>query len=245
MLKGKGITILLLWTGAPWLGLSLIAPSGAWAHHGRDFLNCRTAEVPHQGQLYFVPGVDYIDVDGESEFEVEPTLLAGLMPWLAVELHGHIAKEEGESWEYESTGPTVQLRLNPPEQSWGGGLSAEYEASHLDEGHDRVEIRGLFSTWISQARLAGNFTADKELDSGEDMECGYVVGFRSKLANNLDWGIEGQGTFESDSIHEGLVDLFWDATDGLAVNVGVGSATGSEEAPDLTARTAIVWRLRG
>lgn len=122
---------------------------------------------------------------------------------------------------------------------------AEYEVSQVDEIHDRLEVRGLLSASIRRSRLAINIAAEKQLDSGQEVECGYAAGFRSRLTDDLDWGLEGQGTFESNSVHEVLIGFFFDVTDRLAVNAGVGTGTGDEAAPDFTSQTAVVWHLRG
>jgi hypothetical protein len=98
---------------------------------------------------------------------------------------------------------------------------------------------------MKHSRLAINIAAERELDSGQDVECGYAAGLRSRLTDDLDWGLEGQGTFERNSVHEGLIGFFFDVSDRLAVNAGVGTGTGDEAAPDFTSRTAVVWRLRG
>ena len=114
--------------------------------------------------------------------------------------------------------------------------------SHSDEIHDRLEVRGLSSTSMRHSRLAINIVG--ALASGQDVECGYAAGFRHRLTDDLDWGLEGQGTFERNSVHEGLIGFFFDVT-GLAVVAGVGTGTGDGAAPDFTSRTAVVWRLRG
>lgn len=225
------------------LFLALSFSGAAWAHHGRDFLLSRTAELPHPKQLYVIARQDYIAEDDGSEFELEPGFLIGVTPWIALELHAHFAREQGGSFEYESTAPGVQLRFAPTRGPWAVGLFAEYEFSHVADAEDKMEAIAILSASGDKSRLAFNLSAERDRPSDEGIEWHYALGFKTRWNDKLDWGIEGQGSFERDSAHEGLLGLYFDATDRLTLNVGLGTAIG-HEGPDISVRTAVVWRLR-
>lgn len=114
--------------------LCLAAPPAA-AHHGRDFLLSQTADLPHSGQLFLIARQDYVGADTD-ELELEPSLLYGLSDGITLEVHGHVGREEGGDFEYESTAPAIHFRLTPPHSAWGLVLSGEYEISHLDAEED-------------------------------------------------------------------------------------------------------------
>jgi hypothetical protein len=241
-----------------------LAAGPVQAHHGRDFLLSQTAELPHPGQLFLIPRQDYVEAD-EGEIEFEPTLLFGATERLALEVHGHVAKEGGGDFEYESTAPAFHLLLTTPHASWGLALSGEYEFSHVGgeeahaeepeehgtdesdepahEGVDRAEARLVFSIRRADRLVALNLIASEAQTSGADVEWAYSAGFRSDLREGVAWGIEAQGDLESDAAHEALVGLYFEPSQRWTVNAGVGTGIG-DDAPDLTVRTAVVFRLR-
>ena len=114
------------------IGASLLffaLTSAAQAHHGKDFLLVESYYVPHPGDLYFVSSMGLARQDGSNSFEGEPSLLLGVIPRAAFELHGHIAKEGDDSFRYEATAPAIHVQLTSPEAAFPVrvGLSVEYE----------------------------------------------------------------------------------------------------------------------
>lgn len=221
--------------------LSLVSPASA--HHGRDFLLSQSADLPHPGEFFIIPRLIYVDESEGDEFEFEPTFLLGGTDWIAFEVHGHVAKEGGESWEYESTAPAVHLRLTPAESNFRFGLTVEYEFSHDDHHADNVEGRLVVSKTFGKSLMALNVVAEKEQESGAELEWGYSVGFRRAATEALAWGSEAQGSFE-ESEHEILVGLYFDASERLTLNVGVGTGLSDSEI-DLSIRTALIWHVGG
>lgn len=110
-------------------GLLLALPVPALAHHGKAFLLAESYDLPGPREIYLVPAFDYVDGSDGHEMAVSPSVLFGVTPRFALEVHGHFEKLEGESWEYEATAPAFHVRFGPPGASrqWRTGLSAEYE----------------------------------------------------------------------------------------------------------------------
>lgn len=221
--------------------ISLASPASA--HHGRDFLLSQSADLPHPGEFFISPRLDYVDGGEEDELEFEPTLLVGGTDWIAFEVHGHVAKEGSGSWEYESTAPAVHLKLTPAKSSYRLGLTLEYELSHDDHHADNVEGRLVISKTFRDSLIALNIVAEEEQESGAELEWGYSVGFRRAATEAMAWGLEAQGSLE-ESEHEVLVGLYFDTSDRLTLNVGVGTGLSDSEI-DLSIRTALIWHVGG
>src|SRR4051812_34740681 len=100
-----------------------------FGHHGKDFLLAESYEIPHPGDLYFASSFAFIQADGATELELEPSVLFGLLPRLAFELHAHAGREDHERLRYEATAPAFHFQITPPESKFPVrvGLSGEYE----------------------------------------------------------------------------------------------------------------------
>lgn len=230
----------------PWAMLCsalILLASPASAHHGRDFLLSQSADLPHPGDFFVVPRLDYVDTGEGDELEFEPALLLGGADWIAFELHGHVGKEGGGSWEYESTAPAIHLRLTPEEASYRFGFSVEYEFSHNDDQADNVEGRLVFARAFRRSLVAINLVAEEEQASDAEWTWGYSAGFRRSMTDAVAWGLEAQGSLE-ESDHEVLVGLYFEGSGGLTLNVGVGTGLGDSEL-DLSIRTALVLHVGG
>lgn len=223
--------------------LTMTMPAPARAHHGRDFLLAQTADLPHAGQFFLVARQDRIDDGEEEEIEAEPTLLWGAMDRLMLELHAHVARPSGGSFDLEAVAPAVTWRLTPLANPWGLALSAEYEFSQSHEEADRVEARLALSRELATARWAFDLVTEEAQEDEADVEWGYAAGFRHRLRQGLDWGLEAAGGFESEAEDEALLGLYFDPAERWTVQLGAGTAI-SDEGPDLTLRTAVVWRAR-
>ena len=211
--------------------------------------------------------------DGSGELELEPSVLFGISRWLAFEVHGHAGRADGESVEYESTAPALHLRFARPDASWAVGLSGEYEFSHKSESPDSAAGILSVSGLTRGTQWALNLTAAEQQESGADTEWGYALGVRHALTERLHWGLEARGTLEGTNGegpeddhhdeepvepehdhtaesghghgelvgHEVLAGLYFEASERLSLNLGLG--TGVDGGPDLTVRTALVWRF--
>ncbi|MGE5813880.1 MAG: hypothetical protein ACM36C_05285 [Acidobacteriota bacterium] len=223
--------------------------AGLDAHHGRDFLLARTAELPHPGQIFLVPRQDVIRQLPTTVIELEPSLMFGASERLALEIHSHIAREDETGFAYESIAPAVHVRLTPEESVWGAGASVEYEISRGEGQSDRLETRLVASRQTGLSRLAINIFAGH---GGTDEQTGlarsgldwnYAAGFRRRVSGKVDLGVEGQGEFSATGVHEVLAGLYSEPSGWVTINVGAGVGMGPD-APSLTVRTAVVFRLR-
>lgn len=188
------------------LALLLLVAAPAEAHHGRDFLLAQTAELPHAGQLFLISSQDFVEADG-GELELEPAVLFGLTDAVTLEVHGHLGREEGGDFEYESTAPAVHFLLTPPHSRWGVALSAEYEISHLDdedsehdeEGHDEHgdEHEGfLFRPHTAEPEEAHHGGADRaevrlalsRVGEGSLFAVNVFAGEEQEAGSQVEWG---------------------------------------------------------
>ena len=229
-------------------GISLTSVDVVDAHHGRDFLVARTAELPHARQVFVVPRQDVVKNDHAAGIEVEPSLIAGATDWLALEVHSHIEKQPHEAFRYESTAAAIHFGVMPPEHSWAAGASVEYEVGHVADKPDRLEGQFVLSRSTDVMRLALNVIGEhdgpsREHDASTGVRWNYALAVRRRLADKLDWGMEGQGSLHDSSGHELLFGIYTEPTAHLTVNVGAGTGL-SRNGPDFTLRTALVWQLR-
>lgn len=223
-------------------GLALagsLAGAPVSAHHGKDFLLVETAQLPHPGQVYLVGSFDYLRFEEGHELEASPAILAAVSRHLAVEVHGHVAQEDGE-WSYESTAPGLRLSLPGDGPLWIG-LAAEYEIAHREEAHDRVEGRLIADYRGNQGGLTVNLVLARAVGGDEPAEIGYAIGVRPDFDARLGWGIEAQGGLHNRDGHEVLLGLYAEPSDRVTVKAGVGRAFG--DGLDWTVRTGFVIRF--
>ena len=216
----------------------LVSPS-AQAHHGLDFLLVQTAHLPERGEAYAFARTDHF-AETQAETEFEPAVLYAATDWMSLELHGHWAKHEGESTEFESIAPAAYFRLTPRGQTFAAGLAIEYEFAQSDDHEDAVELASLFGYEASDWIVAANLIYAKEQHASG--EWAYAAGFRYNLNARHALGIEAAGSLESGGSSEAMVGYYGTFSEAFTWNVGIG--TGIDDGPDWTARTALIWRFR-
>jgi len=213
--------------------------SPAYAHHGIDFLLVQTAHLPEQGTVYALARVDQLSED-HDETEFEPAMLYGATNRLAVEVHAHYEKEEGEPSNYESLAPAIHFRLTPIGNAFSVGVSAEYEITHDSSEENAFELATVFGYQGGRWMAAGNVLYGKR--SGESSEWGYSAGVRRTLGGKHGVGVELLDSFESFETSEVLIAYYGELSERFTLNVGIG--TGLDEGPDRTARLGFIWRLK-
>jgi len=214
----------------------------AYAHHGRDFLMTQSAHLPETGQIYGIARQDFVDEGDEKEWEFEPAIIGSITDWLTLEVHGHLEKVQGESTEYESTAVASHFRFTPRKSAWALGAAVEYEIARHEHEVDIWEIAGVASYEKDAWMLGINLLAERAATGGAETEWGYAVGIRRELQGSVAIGLEVAGSFEEEKEGEVLVGMFADPTPWLTVNVGIG--TGFNEGPDVSFRSAFVFRFR-
>lgn len=211
----------------------------AWAHHGVELIGVRTTTTPEQGAGFAILRTDYI-ADTENETEFEPAFLYGVTDRLAVELHGHIEKESGESGEFESWALAAQYRLTPAGRRASLGIGLEYEIARDAAEPNAVELTGIAS--YDAGRWAASANLVYEDPTGEAGEWGYAAGLRNALDARHGFGFEVEGSFESSESATALVGWYLRPGSSFSLNAGVG--TGLSGGPDLLLRTAFIWQFR-
>lgn len=209
------------------------------AHHGLDFLMVQTAHLPDKGTGYLAARLDRIS-EAHDESEFEPAVLYGATDWMAVELHAHYEKEEGESSKYESVAPALHFRLTPRQQAFSIGISAEYEIAHASDDEDVAELGAIFGYEMDQWIVTGNVLYEKQ--SGASGEWGYAAGVRHTFGQKHGLGLELLGSFESHGSSEMLVGYYGEFSEQFTFNAGIGA--GIDDGPDHSARMAFIWRFK-
>jgi hypothetical protein len=218
----------------------LVTPASA--HHGKDFLLVESYELPHSGELYFVPIQAWIRMEGSNTLEAEPSFLLGMFPRLAIELHGHIVKEGGEPWLYEATAPAVHIQFTPHDSSFPLqiGASVEYEFAHHHNEPDRLETRLIIEPAFHGHRLALNLIGEREEEG--DATMAYAVGYRREFTEQFSVGMEGNGELKDVGNHEVLATVYTEPIERFTLKLGVGTGLGPD-ASDISVRTGFVWRF--
>lgn len=219
--------------------VACLSPGAAYAHHGLDFVTVQTAHLPRQGTGYAIARLDYISEELD-EMEFEPALLFGATDWLAVELHAHYEKLEGESSNYESVAPALHFRLTPREQQLSLGVSVEYEIVDDSAEDDVVELTAILGYKTAGWTFAANVMNQKA--SSSSGEWGYAAGARHSFRQNHGFGLELTGSFEKDGSSELLVGYYGELSERFSINAGVG--TGIDDGPNWSARTAFIWQFK-
>lgn len=238
-----------LGTGLASAALVVLAGAALEAHHGRDFLLARTAELPHPGQIFVAPRQDVVRQEHQTSIELEPSAIFGVHERVAVEIHSHIAREDPSGLRYESTAPAVHFRFTPDTSAWAAGGSVEYEISRDDGARNRLETRAALSRQTPAGRMAVNIFAGHgglDEDTGvvrDGLDWNYAAGMRRRIRGAIDWGFEAQGELAHGARHELLTGVYTEPSTRTTVNVGVGVGVGPD-APGFTIRTALIFRLR-
>ena len=219
--------------------ITILIPVAAIAHHGLDFVSVQTAHLPEQGAGYAIGRFDYISEE-VNEMEFEPALLYGATDWLTVELHAHFEKESGESAKYESLAPALHFRLTPREQPFSLGVSVEYEFARESTEDDVLELTAVFGYEFSEWMVTANVLLEDT--SGSSGEWGYAAGVRHAFSHDHAFGLELNGSLESNGSSEALIGYYGELSNRFSVNAGIG--TGIDGGPDWSVRTAFIWQFR-
>jgi hypothetical protein len=211
----------------------------AQAHHGLDFLEVETAHLPEPGTGYAFARVDRVREDG-TETEIAPAVLFGATDWLAVEVHAHYAKVDGESLHYEAVAPALHFRLTPSNQQFSFGISTEYEVAHSSDDKDVLDLAAVFGYQMYRWTFAGNLTYERL--SGESGEWGYALGVRNTFKARHGLGVELIGSLESGGSAELLIGYYGELAPHFTLNAGLG--TGIDGELDHTARAGVIWQFK-
>ena len=220
--------------------LSALPCVPASAHHGKDFLIVESYEIPHPGDVYVTANAGWEKEDAGDATELEPSVLVGILPRLAAEVHGHFVREpDSDSFEYEAIAPAVHLQLTDHRSPSPVhvGFSAEYEIGD-GEAEDAFEVRLILERDSEHSKLTANFIGEHV--AGEDTEYGYAAGWRFGSGETVAVGLEAQGSFES-SAGEALAAVYLEPRERMTFKIGVGAGFG--DGPEAVARLGAVFRF--
>ncbi len=221
--------------------LCLVFAGTARAHHGKDFLIVESYELPHKGEVYFFSSEIASHNDAGTFFGTEPSLLFGLAPRWAGEVHVHIEREPGQSLRYEAVAPAVHVQLTSPESSapWLLAAAAEYELSrHSDQ--NTFAARLIAARTFGDGQLLLNVGGDRTTEAGTHAI--YAVGFRPNLDVRVGWAIEAQGRVERGKEHQLILGVYTQHGERLTIKFGAGAGLGNGR-PAAIFRTGVVWHF--
>ena len=174
---------------------------------------------------------------------VTPSLLFQLTPpdadfplRVAVSAGYQFADEEGEEHHHEE----------------GGGHHEEEGDHHADEeeghshhgGHqhgvDGFQGRVIFEYETGDWLFGTNFIV--ETDEEDQAAFGYSAGVRYRVCKGFATGVEAEGEFDNDSSHELIAGFYVEPIHAAVIKVGVGFGL-TEESPDFSLRTGLVWKF--
>ncbi|HZP12711.1 MAG TPA: hypothetical protein VFB36_09850 [Nevskiaceae bacterium] len=218
----------------------LAAPASA--HHGKDFLEVESFDVPRPGDLFLLTSADASFHPESKTLGIEPGLLIGIFSSLAAEVHGHFAKEEAGSLHYEAIAPALHYQVTAPDTDipLQLGIAAEYEFVRESlEQPDRFEGRLIVGHRFSSSTAAFNVLVERL--EGEAPTLGYAAAYRAEIAHGLGLGFEALGWFERDRDHDLLLGAYFGADESLTLKVGAGAQIGAEDT-SLLLQAALVYR---
>jgi hypothetical protein len=209
----------------------LLCAAPAIAHHGKDFLIVESYELPHPHEIYFVSSEMFSRADGENFFTTEPSLLFGLTPRFAGEVHVHFVREPGESLHYEAVAPAVHVQLTSLGR-WKFAAAAEYEiARHSDENE--------FDARLIAAHSIGE---EGQLVINVGKHARYAVGFRPQMESRTAFGIEAEGRIERGEEHQVILGFYTQPSERFTFKAGAGAGLGVGK-PSTIVRTGVVWHF--
>jgi hypothetical protein len=213
----------------------------ASAHHGKDFLLVESYDLPAPEEFYLVGAAAVSRAGNETSVELEPSILVGVLPRFAFELHSHITKESHENLRYEATAPSVHLQLTPQTSDFPVQLacSAEYEIA-TSNGQDRLETRLILEKEIARWKLVGNLIGQHEQGGHNDV--GYGIGARYDVNEMFACGFEAQGPFTNGDRHELLIGAYFEPKEFITLKLGAGPSINGEGA-GVVVRFGVVWRF--
>ena len=101
----------------------------------------------------------------------------------------------------------------------------------------------------SRLIIEGDFGATKAIfnlisvaRSSGGASWGYAAGVRHKVLEQLAFGVEAIGDFDSHGWHELVGGVYYEPVHSLTLKLGAGFGL-TEETPDFTLRTGFVWRF--
>ncbi len=96
--------------------------------------------LPNPGQGLLLSGFAWERGDEGNEFSLEPGLLVGVLPRLALGVETRFGAEPDEDWAWSSVTPSVHFQLTPPESTFPVrvGIMAGYQFAE-DAAHDHGE----------------------------------------------------------------------------------------------------------
>jgi hypothetical protein len=226
---------------------SLLRPTPAAAHHGKDFLLTATDDMPLRGHVYALLSVDdTIETDsGHRSIEITPGVLFAVTNRFSLEPHVHIARdEEGSHYRYGATAVEARYAIGYVGRSqwrWAGSL--EYE-NPRDE-HDNLEARLILVRNFARSLVALNLVADRDIEAGGRTPFSVIAGVLRPLNATNNLGLEISAPFplaDGVEVLPGLYHVFGGPTGRTSLKIGIGVFV-SRDSTAGTFHTAFIQRF--
>jgi hypothetical protein len=126
--------------------LSLGSLPNAAAHHGRDFLVVQDYYLPGLLDGVLLGSFEMTRTGTDYDYGVEPEIIVGVLPRVALGVSVGFTDPTGRSWAYESVTPSIHIQITPPRSDFPIRLavSASYEfaADQGAHGHGHGAVTG-------------------------------------------------------------------------------------------------------
>ncbi len=151
----------------PTLALGLLIPAVARAHHGRDFLIVQDYYLPGLSDGVLLTSFEYSRTGTDYEFGIEPEILIGVLPRVAVGVSVGFTDQTGMSWAYESVMPSVHIQLSPPDSDFPirFAVSAGYEFAREHDGHTHGTVTTSSSSPSTSGKSASTSSSRRSSSS--------------------------------------------------------------------------------
>ncbi len=253
---------LLLSASACWVLFSLPAV----AHHGRDFLLVEDTHLPAPGSVQALLNFEWERTGSANEYGVEPGVLLGVMPHLALGVETSF-RDEGDGWEYANVTPKVHVLLTPDSAKlpFRAALSVGYQFAqgvaeeHEEEGEaeeeehhhefsgihnhdsDLLSLKLAVETKLTDATtLGGNLISI--LPEGDSAKWGYALGVRQALGSGVSVGVEAMGDFDAAGWQEISAAVYYEPTCQYVFKLGAGFGL-TDNTPDFMLRIGAAYRF--
>jgi len=116
----------------------------------------------------------------------------------------------------------------------------EYEFADASDEENVVGLTAILGYEFSSWTVAANLVHEKATNLPG--EWGYAAGVRRSFSDKHGFGLELNGSLESDGSSGMLAGYYGELSERFSINAGIG--TGIDDGPDWSLRSAFIWQFK-